>query len=244
MDGYRSDTYGESIADIYDDWHSRADTATTVETLQSLAGSGPVLELAVGTGRVAIPLASTGLAVSGVDSSPAMLDELRSKPGGEAVEVTVGDMADVNLSGEFTLAFVVANSLFLLDSQDQQVRCFENVAQHLSPGGCFVLECFVPELGMYDRGQRVSVSALELSQVRLDLARLSKKDQLVDSQHLVIRPDGIRFVPVRIRYAWPTELDLMARMAGLRLRDRWSDWSRGPFTDQSGLHISVYEKAA
>lgn len=235
MDGYRSDTYGESIAEIYDDWHSRGDATATVETLRQLAGSGPALELAVGTGRLAIPLAAAGVLVDGIDSSPAMLDQLRAKPGGEKVGVVLGDMADVSVSRSYSLTFVVFNSFFLLDSQDDQVRCFANVAAHLDPGGCFVLECFVPELSMYDRGQRVSVTALELGRVRLDLARLSKTNQLVEAQHLVITPTGTTFLPVRIRYAWPAELDLMARLAGLRLRDRWGGWAGEPFAVAEGL---------
>lgn len=240
MDGYRSDTYGEEIADIYDELHSRADTQAAVSVLASLAGTGRVMELAVGTGRVAIPLAATGLEVHGVDSSPAMLDQLRAKPGGDAVQAQLGDMAELNSRLRFDLVFVVFNSFFLLDSQDAQVCCFEAVARHLNPGGRFVLECFVPEPAMYQGGQRVSAPSVALDGVRLDAARLSKSTQTVETQHVLIRRSGIRFLPVRIRYAWPTELDLMARIAGLHLENRWAGWAREPYGDAASGHISVY----
>jgi len=245
MDGYDSATYGDRIADLYDHWYDWPErTAATVEVLHSLAGDGPVLELAVGTGRVALPLARTGLRVVGVDTSPNMVEQLRAKPGGDAVEVVLGDMRDVPVDGPFSLAFVAFNSLFALTSQEDQLTCFANVAARLAPGGCFVLECFVPDLTLYDRGQRTSVVRLETDEVMLDVARLSVDEQRVDAQHVLLTNAGVRLVPVSLRYCWPSELDLMARLAGLRLRERWAGWDRGPFTASSTTHVSVYEKPA
>ncbi|MGH3429815.1 MAG: class I SAM-dependent DNA methyltransferase, partial [Mycobacteriales bacterium] len=196
MENFEPDTYGDRIADLYDLWVDRADTPATVDTLVSLAGPGPVLELAVGTGRVAIPLAEAGLTVHGIDASEAMLDRLRSKPGGDTVAVTKGNMADVAVDQEFSLVFVVFNSFFCLLTQDDQVRCFANSAAHLKPGGFFVLEGFVPDVTLYERGQRVSVSRLELGHVRLDVTRHWQNDQLVETQHVVISDNGRRLVPV------------------------------------------------
>lgn len=242
MERYQPETYGDRIADLYDSWHGGMDPAVAVEALMSVAGSGPVLELAVGTGRVAVPLADRGVEVHGIDASEAMVQRLRAKAGGEQIKLTVGDMADVAVDETFSMVFVVFNSFFALLTQEDQVRCFANVARRLEPGGCFVLECFVPDLTRYDRGQRVSATNVELDQVRLDVSRHRRAEQRVDAQHILITGAGIRLVPVALRYAWPSELDLMARLAGLRLRHRWSDWSGQPLHDESDLHISVYEK--
>jgi len=242
MELYEPETYGDCIADVYDEWHMLGDTDATVEMLTSLAGGGRELELAVGTGRVAVPLIERGLEVHGIDASEAMIRHLRAKPGGDQVKVTIGDMADVGVEETFKLAFVVFNSFFALLNQDDQVRCFGNVARRLEPGGSFVLECFVPDVIRFDRGQRVSATTVEINQVRLDVSRHRRAQQRVDTQHVVITEDGTRLVPVALRYAWPSELDLMARLAGLRIRDRWSSWSAEPFGDESNRHISVYEK--
>jgi len=242
MESYRPQTYGDRIADFYDDWHDRPDTAAAVEALASLGGAGPVLELAVGTGRIALPLAQRGLDVHGIDASEAMVGRLRSKAGGERVKVSMGDMADVAVEGSFSLVFAVFNSFFALLTQGDQLRCFTNVGQRLQPGGVFVLECFVPEMRLFDRGQRVSAVAVELDQARLDVTRHYLAEQRVETQHVLITGDRVRLVPVALRYAWPSELDLMARLAGLRLRHRWGGWGREPFGDDSALHVSVYEK--
>jgi SAM-dependent methyltransferase len=244
MDRYGPETYGERIADVYDEWHAGMDPAATVDVLASLAGSGPVLELGIGTGRVAIPLAGRGLAVEGVDASPAMVEHLRAKPGGAGIAVTFGHLADVPVDRSFSLIFIVFNTFFALLTQDDQVRCFANVARRLEPGGCFALEGFVPDVARFDRGQRVHVMDLDLDRVRLDVSLHRPIEQRVDAQHVVITGDGVRLVPVALRYAWPSELDLMARLAGLRLRDRWGGWNREPFDHDSRRHVSVYEKPA
>jgi len=242
MERYGPETYGDRIANLYDSWHALADTAVTVATLMSFARNGPVLELAVGTGRVAIPLALEGLEVHGIDASENMVQQLRAKAGGDRIRVLIGDMADVAADETFALVFVVFNSFFALLTQDDQVRCFANVARRLEEGGCFVLESFVPDLTRFDRGQRVSATRVELDEVRLDVSRHRRATQRVDSQHVVITGAGTRLVPVALRYAWPSELDLMARLAGLRLRHRWGGWDAEPFDDDSARHISVYEK--
>jgi SAM-dependent methyltransferase len=245
VDDYDLTTYGERIADVYDEWYDDASFLvkdTAVAALAELAGAGPALELAVGTGRIALPLAQRGVEVHGVDASEAMVAKLREKPGGDAIPVTMGNFADVPVDGRFSLVYVVFNTLFALDSQEQQIRCFENVADHLADDGVFVIECFVPEPERF--GGVVNVSRIEADTVHLNAHLVDRAEQRSESQHIVLTPRGPVFYPVRIRWAYPAELDLMARIAGLRLRDRWSGWQKEPFTKTSGQHISVYESAA
>lgn len=242
MDNYEPDTYGERIADVYDAVFSGDPDNGMIDLLTSLAGAGPVLELAVGTGRVAIPLADRGLEVHGVDTSPAMLQQLRTKPGGDKVALTTGDMAGTQPEGPFSCVFVVFNSLFTLPTQEDQLRCFASAAARLKPGGCFVMECFVPDPTRFDRNQRVSANRVELNDVMFSIEHHRPAAQMTESQHVMITETGVRLFPVTIRYAWPSELDLMARLAGLRLRDRWANWERQPFGDDSTHHISVYER--
>src|SRR5262245_53113118 len=172
-----------------------------------------------------------------------MVAKLREKPGGDRIPVAMGDFADVPVEGRFTLVFVVFNTFFGLLTQDDQARCFANVAEHLADDGVFALEVFVPDLSRFDRGQRVSTLQVELDEVAVNADIHQPVEQVVFSQHVVIREDGLRFYPVKIRYAWPSELDLMARLAGLELRDRWGGWRREPFTAQSVRHVSVYGRA-
>lgn len=242
MDRYGPETYGEQIADVYDEWHAHMDPAATVDVLASLAGDGPALELGIGTGRVAIPLAARGIEVHGVDASAAMVEHMRTKPGGGGIGVTFGHLADVPVDRSFSLIFVVFNTFFALLTQDDQVRCFANVARRLEPGGCFALEGFVPDVARFDRSQRVHVMNVDVDRVRLDVSRHRPVEQRVDAQHVVISGAGVRLVPVALRYAWPSELDLMAQLAGLALESRWGDWSGAPFTSSSDRHISVYRK--
>jgi SAM-dependent methyltransferase len=190
MDRYGPETYGERIADVYDAWHAGMDPAAAVEVLASLAGSGPVLELGIGTGRVAIPLAERGLEVHGIDASPAMVEQMRAKPGGGAIGVTFGHLADVAVDRSFSLIFIAFNTFFVLLTQDDQVRCFANVAKRLEPGGCFSLEGFVPDVARFDRGQRVHVLSLDIDLVRLDVSLHRPVEQRVDAQHVVLTGDG------------------------------------------------------
>jgi SAM-dependent methyltransferase len=244
MDDYGPSTYGDRIASIYDEWHPvEEDAEQAAEVLAGLAGNGPALELAIGTGRIAIPLSSRGISVRGIDASAAMVAKLRERPGGADIPVELGDFADVGVDGRFRLIFLVFNTLFLLLTQEEQVRCVRNAAAHLEPGGAFVIEAFVPDPTMYSAGQRVAATSVDLDEVRLDAGRHDPASQRVDATHVVIRDGDVRLYPVRLRYAWPSELDLMAELAGLRLRDRWSDWNRAAFEASSTKHVTVYELA-
>ncbi len=233
-------SFGEDVAEIYDD-SSRGDEEATVVFLEQLARGGPALELAIGTGRIALPLAARGVHVDGIDVSPAMVAKLRAKPGGSQIAVTIGDFADVPVSGAFQLIFVVFNTLFNLLTQDDQVRCFENVAAHLTDDGVFVVEAFVPTyLTRLRDDQYVDAESIEVREVRLDVGRHDPVAQRLDESHVVLSSAGVRLYPIVTRYAWPSELDLMARIAGLRLKNRWSGWEHEPFTATSRRHVSVY----
>ncbi len=241
--GYAPGTYGDRIAAAYDDLHAHLDPAPAVKALANLAGGGRVLELAIGTGRVALPLAERGVELHGIDSSEGMVAQLRAKPGGGALPVTMGDFADVGVDGEFGLIFVVFNTFFALLSQEEQVRCFRNVAAHLGPAGTFVIEAFVPDLSRFnERGQSLRASHRG-ERVSFDVSQLDAVRQRVSTSLVVIDGEQVARYPIEIRYAWPAELDLMARLAGLRLRERWSDWTGASFTPASGSHISIYESA-
>jgi hypothetical protein len=239
---YGPSTYGDRIAEIYDHAYPELPTGETVAFLAELAGSGPVLELAIGTGRIALPLADRGVEVHGLDASEAMVAKLRAKPGGGRIPVTIGDMADVPVEGRFTLVYLIFNTFFGLPTQDDQLRCFRKVAEHLSDDGVFVLEAFFPDLARFDRGQRVSTSKVETDEVWINVDRHHAVDQRVDSMHVVLSEQGTKLYPVQIRYAFPGELDLMARLAGLRLRERFGGWKREAFSEASGGHVSVYEQ--
>jgi SAM-dependent methyltransferase len=219
----------------------RGDEAATVEFLAALAQGGRALELAVGTGRIALPLAERGVPVEGIDFSPAMVERLRAKPGGARVAVTMGDFADVAVPGRYRLVYVVFNTLFNLLTQDAQVRCFENAAARLDEGGAFVVEGFVPAwLHRLRDGQYVDAEAVGVQRVVLDMGRHDPVAQTLDESHVELSKSGVRLAPIVCRYAWPSELDLMARIAGLRLRERWGGWERQPFTADSRNCISVY----
>jgi SAM-dependent methyltransferase len=240
METYTASTYGERIAEVYDERHDTFDEAA-VRLLAELARGGRALELGVGTGRVALPLTGRGVEVHGIDASPAMVERLRAKPGGDAVAVTFGDFADVAVEGEFALVYVVFNTFFALLSQEAQVRCFRNVARRLAPGGVFLVEAFVPDVARYDGGQVNRATEVTTERVVYDVAQHDPARQYVTGQSVVITDGRVRLYPVQLRYAWPSELDLMARLAGLRLRERRGGWQREPFNG-SGKHVSVYER--
>jgi SAM-dependent methyltransferase len=243
MDGYGPSTYGDRWADIYDEWTDRrigASTQATIAGLTDLAGAGRVLELAIGTGRIALGLAERGLEVHGIDASEAMVAQLRDKPGGDRIPVTIGDFADVDVAGRFDLVFVAFNTFFALTTQDEQVRCFDNVARHLTDDGVFVIEAFVPDLARFEGGQTVRALRVTSELVDLEASTHDAAAQTVTTQHVLLTEEGLRLQPVHLRYAWPSELDLMARLAGLALRDRWAGWDRSTFASTSGAHVSVY----
>jgi SAM-dependent methyltransferase len=240
MDHFGPETYGDRVADVYDDWYKPFDTAAEVALLAELAHGGRALELGIGTGRIAIPLAAQGIEVHGIDASPAMVERMRAKPGGDAIAVTIGDMADVPVEGRFALVFVVFNTFFQLYSQEAQLRCFDNVAAHLHPGGRFVIHAFVPDTSRVEAGEHLAVKEASLDRVRLDASVFDAQEQRLDTTQVRITEDGIRLVHAKLRFAWPPELDLMARLAGLTLEDRWATFDKQIFTGESAFHVSVY----
>ena len=243
MEGYEPSTYGDKIAGIYDAlYQDLFDVEGTADFLAEIAQGGPALELAIGTGRIALPLRERGVEVHGIDVSEAMVDKLRAKPGGADVPVTMGDFAGVPVYGEYPLIYLVFNTLFALTTQEDQVRCFANVAEHLKEGGVFVIECFWPDIARFDRHQRIGVDRVTRDSVSLETTRHDPVNQRSESVHVVMKESGVELYPVFIRYAYPAELDLMARLAGLRLRDRFGGWRKQPFTSDSAVHVSVYEK--
>lgn len=239
----REETYNDRCADVYDQWFGYFDEAA-VDVLEELAGGGRALELGIGTGTVALPLAARGVEVHGIDASPEMVAALRAKPGGESLPVTMGDFAGINVEGEFSLVYVVYNTLFALQTQEEQVRCFRGVAARLAPGGAFVVEAFVPDLVQLSAGRGVRLLHMTDDRVGIKVYEHDPVGQKLRSRHVVFKDGGTRVFPVEVRYAWPSELDLMARLAGLRLRARWGDWRRGAFGAQSEKHVSVYERPA
>ncbi len=242
MDAYREETYGERIADVYDSLYGGVEEAT-VEVLRELAAGGRALELGIGTGRVALPLQAAGVAVHGIDASDAMVAKLRAKPGGENIPVTGGDFAEVAMEGEFDLVYVLFNTFFSLLTQEAQVHCLRNVARHLTPMGTFAIEAFVPDLTRFTGRQAVRAARITEDEVQLDVSQHDPVSQQITSQHLFLSEQRTRLYPVRLRYVWPAELDLMAQLAGLTLRSRWSDWRKSAFIASSTMHVSVYERA-
>jgi SAM-dependent methyltransferase len=241
-DGY----FGENVAATYDE--SAADmfrpeaVQPAVDVLAELAGDRPALELGIGTGRIALPLAGRGIPVHGIDMSRAMVARLRAKPGGDVVGVTIGDFSTTRVAGTFAIVYLVFNTINNLTTQDAQVACFRNAAAHLEPGGCFVVEVGVPDLRLLPPGQ--NAVPFHISPTRWAFDTYDVATQAMSSNYVTIVDGRAEYWSVPFRYVWPAELDLMARLAGLRLRDRWEGWSRGPFTGESRRHVSVWEKPA
>ena len=241
MTNYDVSTYGERVSEYYDTWYADCQPGM-VETLTELASGGRVLELGIGTGRVALPLREKGVEIHGIDASPQMVAKLRAKPGGQGIPVAIGDFADPDVKGPFSLVFVVFNTFFALLTQSAQKRCLKNVAGLLAPDGKFLMEAFVPDLGRFDRGQSIRTSQISDDAVRLECSRHDPVLQRVDTQLVLITPQGMELLPIQVRYAWPSELDLMAELASLKLAERWGGWNREPFTANSRMHVSVYER--
>ena len=240
MSEYEAATYGEHIAEVYDDWYAEQDTEGAVEFLSGFAKGGNALELGIGTGRVALPLSARGATVHGIDASPSMVDKMRKKPGGENIALTLGDFADVPVQGLFDLIYVVFSTFFALLTQEAQVKCFHCCAQHLKKDGVFVLENFVPDLTRFDRGQRTDTIAISKNMVRIEASLHDAVKQQVHAQHILIGEKGLRLYPVQLRYVWPSELDLMACLAKLELQNRFGGWRGESFSNASVRHISVY----
>lgn len=238
-------TYGDKIADVYDELYGTVSPAV-IEALAELAGKGGrALELGIGTGRLALPLAAEGIEVHGIDASPAMIQRLRKKEGGEEIPVTVDDFVNVGevQGGPFDLDFCAFNTFFALLTQEDQVRCFEGVASILGREGVFALELFVPDLNRFGRPQPALVASFDEEDVQIEAVRCELMTQRVSSRLVWISDGRVRIFPIEIRYAWPSELDLMAGIAGLRLASRWGGWDRSPFGSDSPRHISVYQHA-
>ncbi|MBU8856968.1 MULTISPECIES: class I SAM-dependent methyltransferase [unclassified Micromonospora] len=233
--------FGRLWAATYDG-PGNPDPAPAVDFLAPLAEGGPVLELAVGTGRVALPLAARGLAVEGVEASPEMVAHLRAKPGGADMNVTIGDMADVPVAGPYRLVFLVFNTLFNLVSEERQAACFRNVARVLAPGGAFVIETFVPDPADFDRDEQVQVREVTEDSATIRVHRYDRAAQTFVRQTVTFDASGVHLKPFAMRYAWPEQIDELAERAGLRLTERYADWDRTPFDEESRSHISVYRR--
>ena len=236
--------FDERVAEGYDSSSEDAFEPTFVDSvvnfLADLAGDGAALEFGIGTGRIALPLSQRGVRVHGIDLSSAMVARLRAKPGGDEIGVTIGDFATTRVDGTFRLVYLVYNTISNLTTQDEQVECFHNAAEHLAPGGRFVIELFVPVLQRLPPGE--TVRAFTVSPTRLGFDEYDVATQSLISHHYWVVEGQLEVLSVPFRYVWPSELDLMARLAGMTLLERWSDWNRGPFTGDSTAHVSVWEK--
>jgi SAM-dependent methyltransferase len=238
------DHFGERVAARFDERHAhKADPAVVdpiVDFLAGLAGDGAALELGIGTGRIALPLSARGVRVHGIELSEAMVARLRAKPGADRIGVTIGDFATTTVDGTFSVAYLVANTIMNLTTQDEQVACFCNAAAHLRPGGCFVIEVLVPGLQRLPPGERFQ--PFDLSPTHVGVDEIDVATQALVSHHYWVDGDEVEVYSPPFRYVWPSELDLMARLAGLRLRERWGGWTREPFTNESRKHVSVWER--
>jgi SAM-dependent methyltransferase len=240
------DYFGEQVAARYDESGPEISGPGAVDPivnfLAALAGDGAALELGIGTGRIALPLAQRGVAVHGIDLSTAMVAKLRAKPGGDEIGVTIGDFATTRVDDRFSVAYLVFNTIMNLTTQDEQVSCFQNVAAHLEPGGSFVIEVGVPDLQRLPPGE--TIRPFHVSATRLGFDEYDVAAQGLISHHYLIDREEPEVLSIPFRYVWPSELDLMARLAGMRLRERWSGWHHEPFTSESMQHVSVWEKQA
>ncbi|HEX4831399.1 MAG TPA: class I SAM-dependent methyltransferase [Trebonia sp.] len=244
MKGYDATTFGDRMRD-YDsmDWALETDQEAASDFLASLAPGGSALELGIGTGRVAIPLARRGVRVVGVDSSDLMGEQLAEKVGDLPVEFVLGNFASDPQEGQFSLAFAANSTFFLLRTQEEQVRCFRHVASRLEPGGSFVLQTLFPGDEQFQKHEHVSAIRVEADRAITSITRHERTTQQIDSQRVETTRNGISLYPLSYRYAWPSELDLMAQLAGLALVGRWDGWAREPFTTNSDNYVSQFQKA-
>jgi SAM-dependent methyltransferase len=238
------DRFGPDVAERYDERYAYQSEPEVLDPildfLAELAGEGRALELGIGTGRIALPLAERGVPVHGIDLSEAMVEKLKAKPGAEQVGVTMGDFATTRVDGTFSLAYLVANTIMNLTTQVEQVACFRNVATHLETGGCFVVEVLVPGLQRLPPGESFQPFAVGPNHLGFD--EIDVATQRLISHHYWIEDGQAQVLSPPFRYVWPSELDLMAQLAGMRLRERFGDWTREPFTSASRKHVSVWEK--
>jgi hypothetical protein len=243
MEGFDPATsFGPNVAVRYDS-QLRGDEEAACHFLAEVAGQGPALEFAIGTGRIALPLSERGIGVAGIELSSDMVGQLRSKPGAATIDVTIGDMTSAVVPGRYSLVYLVFNTIFNLLTQDEQVRCFENAARHLDDEGAFVVETGVPS-AWTQQHQYVNPEWINTDNVGLDVCRYDPVTQVFEENHVRLSANGIEFMPIVHRLIWPAEMDLMARLAGLRLTDRWGGWAKEPFTADSAMHVSVYRRRA
>src|SRR5580693_1661425 len=244
MDGFDPRTsFGYEESRRYDATDTRGDEPETVAFLARLAAGRDALEFAVGTGRIALPLIRAGVRVDGIEQSQDMVDRLREKPGGQDLQVTLGDMSSAGTGRTYGLVYLVFNTIGNVITQDGQVRCFANAARHLAEDGVFVLECRMPTSPARPGRQFVEAQHIAVGQVVLEAGRYDPVTQVLDQTHIHLGADGIELRPLSLRLAFPPEFDLMARLAGLRLRDRWGGWNGEPFTPASWRHVSVYHRS-
>ena len=241
MENYFDEPVAARYDDSYDEMFSPALVDPVVDLLAELAGDGRALELGIGTGRIAVPLAQRGVPVHGIDLSEAMVKRLRAKPGADEIGVTIGDFATTTVEGTFSVAYLVFNTLGNLTTQEQQVACFRNAAAHLEPGGCFVVEILVPDLQRLPPGE--TFRPFHVSDEHAGFDEYDVASQGLRSHHFTLVDGSWEYLSLPFRYVWPAELDLMAELAGMSLRDRWSGWKREPFTSESRKHVSVWQKA-
>ena len=238
--------YGDRIAEIYDERYADKfadETVAMVAFLREMVGPGPALELGIGTGRIAIPLSEAGVEVHGIDASEAMVAKMRAKPGGDRIQVTIANFADFSLETKYRVVYVVFNTFFGLLTQEEQVSGFRAVARHLADGGVFVMQAFVPDVTRFDaHNQRVSMESITKEDVTLEVSDHDPFGQRTNTAMVILSEIGTRIYPVKLRYAYPSELDLMARLAGLRLRERWAGWDRSPYPGPAWNHVSVWER--
>jgi len=242
MENFDAASFGDLNAEDYDATQNPGTTDACVALIAEVAPGKKLLELAIGTGRIGLPLSQQGFDVTGIEGSPLMVEKLREKSGGADIPVTIGDMADVDVDGTFDHVFLVFNTLFNLQSQEAQINCFANTAKRLRTGGTFLIETFVPDLSDFTDHQNVKTRRLDMDSVWLEAVTHDPVTQRFEFQRVRITQDGMKLVPLPMRYAYPPELDLMARLAGMQLKHRWGNWDKSDFTADSKMHISVYEK--
>lgn len=242
MKGFGSRTFGELYAEEYDALHDPGTTDDCVNLIAELAQNRTLLELAIGSGRVALPLKTRGCDICGFDASPEMLNLLKQKPGGSEIETWVADMADFSIGRKFGFAFLVFNTLYNLTTQSAQVSCFRSVADHLDPGGLFLVEAFMPNRERFEDNQSLKAKHVSMSTVWLEAAQHNPVSQTVDYQRVRINEDGSQLMPLAMRYVWPSELDLMAALAGFEPVEKWGGWHKQPLTASSDMYVALYAR--
>jgi SAM-dependent methyltransferase len=234
--------YGRNIADDYDETTGAADPTAELAAITELSRGEPILEFGIGTGRLALPLVARGHRVAGIEGSADMVQLLRQKPGGADLQVEVGDFSEARVDGEFGLVVLTMNTIYALPSQQAQVNCFRNAARHLRVGGSFVVEAWLPDMGAYRQGRALRLVRQEDGTVVLESSEISPATQTMQTNKIYLSTDSVKVFPANHRYAWPAELDLMAQLAGLELTQRWADWAKRPYTDDSTAHVSIWRK--